>query len=210
MPLQKVFGKLHFRAPPLGCLLIGKEHSRERIPGLEIVPVVINLSGNINHLGEFMGVFYVHKTSLISGTQTRVVEAEIQNCLRGGIDFLAAVESALNTEIMKSEGAEKAFERVAVHILGDPIGWRRLEFFVEQSIVTLAVINCAGKQHFQAIRKSMAISDAALVSVEARDLTRNLAADAGHVSALARNDIDHAEEGVVAIETRTGTADDFD
>src|SRR2546422_6115868 len=124
--------------------------------------------------------------------------------------FVAGVEGALDTEIMKSDVAEKTFERVRVRILSDPMVMLGLiEFFIEQSIVTLAVINCAGKKHFQSICKSIAIGDAAFVSIETGDFTRNFRANAGHVPALARDDIDHAEEGVVAIETRTGTANDF-
>src|SRR2546429_492326 len=112
-----------------------------------------------------MGIFQADEASLVSCAQTRVVEAEIQNGLSRWIVFVARVEGAFQTEIMKGDIAEKAFERVAVHILGDPIGWRRLEFFVEQSVMTLAVINCAGKKHFQTIGKSMAISGAAFVSI---------------------------------------------
>src|SRR6266704_2100762 len=103
MALPQVFGQLHLRAPPLGCLLVSKEHSRERIPGLEIVPVIINLSRDINYLREFMGIFYADEASLISCAQTRVVKAEIQNCLRRWIVFVAGVEGPLDTEIMKGD-----------------------------------------------------------------------------------------------------------
>src|SRR5882724_11521957 len=111
-----------------------------------------------------MGIFYADEASVVSCAQTRVVKAEIQNCLSRGIVFVARVEGAFQAEIMKGEVAEKAFERVRVCVPGDPMVMLGLvEFFVEQPIVTLTVINCAGEKHFETIGKSMAISGAAFV-----------------------------------------------
>src|SRR5689334_12177270 len=110
MPLPQMLGKLHFRPPPLGCLLIGKEHARKRIPSLEIVTVIVDLGGYINDFGEFVSIFHVDEASLVTCAQARVIKAEIQNRLRSWIVFVARAEGALNAEIMKGDIAEKALE----------------------------------------------------------------------------------------------------
>ena len=201
-----MFVQLEFRAPPLARVLLLKERGAGGIADFKLAPVVINLGRHVHHVGKVVRVFQRRVAARVGGAQPRVVERGAE--LRGGIAFLPRDIRALQGEIKIAQRAEETSKRVVVSILRHAVVLGRgVVFLVEQFFLPVAVGERTRQEQLHAIGEGLAQRHAGLVSVELPVLDGALRAV--DLPALAGHDVDHAEERVVAIEHRTGAADDF-
>src|SRR5438445_13307763 len=77
--LPQALRKLQFRAQPFPCLDVFIEHASIGLAAGEILPIIISLSGNLDDLGNFMGILDVHIASVINRAQTAGIAAR-QKC----------------------------------------------------------------------------------------------------------------------------------
>src|SRR5690349_19925848 len=90
------------------------------------------------------------------------------------------------------------------------LGMQRLiEIRKVQGLVAQALVNRSGKLQLQADINPFTLGDPSLVGVIACGLARSLRDIALHVPVFAGDDIDHTEERVGAVKTRTGAANHF-
>jgi hypothetical protein len=98
---------------------------------------------------------------------------------------------------------------VIVRVHGNAVvGGGTVEFLKEKPILTLGIIEGAGKKQFQAIVKLIAVAKASLVRAVACNITRR--AYVWHVPPSFCNDVDEAQESTGDIKGRVWPSDDFD
>src|SRR5258706_1143015 len=207
MPVKDFFIHLHFAAGPFAGLLLYIKRRRHRIADLKLTSIVVTIRGSIQRVRKLVRVFQGGVAAVVHGARSRVVEG--RQILRGGISLFTVDVCAFEGEVLVAHRAEETAEAVVIHFMRNAVVLRwRVEFLVEQIVRAIAAVNRARKQELQAVGELVAERYAAGIGVETSIGTGGL--DAVHLSALAGEDVDHAEESVVTVKHGTRAADDFD
>src|SRR5579863_6178873 len=107
---------------------------------------------------------------------------------------------------MKTNGSQNMLEAFIIRVSRDAvIGGRAVELGIKESL-SLAVVKGAREHHVDASVLA-AITGSSVVGAETGGGERKF--QTFQLGRLAGNDVDHGEEGVGAVERRTGTANDF-